>query len=78
MNTRTIVLAAAVAIGAVIGSLAPANAGKWDWLGNKAYLDCLNLWHYGNFMIPSHYTPAQKAALKEKGRLYCNRKHGYG
>jgi hypothetical protein len=74
MNTRAIVFSAAIAISTMLGSLAPANAGKWDWLGNKPYLDCLQLWHTNDFMIPAHYNAAQRAALKEKGRRYCNRK----
>ena len=76
-SSRTLAFATAIAISTVIGSLAPANAGQWSWLGNKPYIDCINLWSTGDFMIPRHYNAEQRAALKEKGRRYCNQKY-YG
>lgn len=55
-----------------------AQAGTdWSWVNNKPYIDCLNLFARGNFLIPAGSTQAQIDALHEKGRKYCNRQY-YG
>ncbi|WP_315757186.1 hypothetical protein [Bradyrhizobium sp. SZCCHNRI2007] len=79
--TSSIRLFAAAAIVAGVGLLAsastsPASAG-WEWLGNKNYINCLQLFATGNFLIPANATPAQRAAKHEAGRRYCNRQY-YG
>ncbi|GLH76792.1 hypothetical protein SSBR45G_17000 [Bradyrhizobium sp. SSBR45G] len=79
--TTSIRLFAAAAIVATAGLLAsastsPASAG-WEWLGNKNYINCLQLFASGNFLIPANATPAQRAAKHEAGRRYCNRQY-YG
>ncbi|MGJ4952540.1 hypothetical protein [Bradyrhizobium sp. HKCCYLS20291] len=71
-------LAAVVATAGLLASApaSPAKAG-WDWLGNKDYVRCLQLFANGNFLIPANATPAQRAAKHEAGRRYCNRQY-YG
>ncbi|WP_315777256.1 MULTISPECIES: hypothetical protein [unclassified Bradyrhizobium] len=71
--------AAAIVAGASLlasASTSPASAG-WEWLGNKNYVNCLQLFASGNFLIPANATPAQRAAKHEAGRRYCNRQY-YG
>ena len=79
--TSSLRLLAAAAIVASTGLLAsastsPAEAG-WDWLGNKDYVRCLQLFYAGDFLMPANATPAQRAAKHEAGRRYCNRQY-YG
>jgi hypothetical protein len=78
-SVRYALLTALVGFGALAGSaqMSPASAGKWDWVNNKPYVDCLKLFYYGDFLAPKGQTPAQQAARKEKGRQYCNRTYGY-
>ena len=72
-------LAAIVGLGTLAGSAqySPASAGPYDWMSNKPYVNCLKLFATGNFMVPANASPAQVAALHEKGRHYCNRTY-YG
>ena len=82
MKTSRIALfafAAIVCLGTVVGSAqySPASAGQWDWLSNKDYIACLNLFANGDFLMPANATPAQRAAKHEQGRRYCNRQY-YG
>ena len=80
-SSRIALVAFAVIVG--LGTLAgsaqysPASAGQWDWMSNKNYVSCLQLFASGNFQIPANASPAQRAALHEKGRHYCNRTY-YG
>lgn len=78
-TARTIILAFATAVGlATLAAPQPASATDWSFLNNKPYMDCLKLFHYGDFMMPRGLSPAEIAARKEKGRRYCNRTYGYG
>ncbi|MGJ5076951.1 hypothetical protein [Bradyrhizobium oligotrophicum] len=75
--TFSVRLSAAVAIVAAAGLLAsasasPASAG-WEWLGNKNYVNCLQLFYTGNFLMPANASAAERAARHEQGRRYCNR-----
>jgi hypothetical protein len=80
MNTfRTIAFAAAVAIGTVIGSLAPANAGQFDWLSNKGYTDCLKMMSWaaegGGIWGGKKRYGAERDAAYDRGRRKCNRQY---
>lgn len=68
--------AASIQIALLIGT-GPASAGQWDWLSNKDYVNCLKLFASGDFLVPANATAAQRDALHEKGRRYCNRQY-YG
>ena len=72
-------LAAVIGLGTLVGSAqySPASAGNWDWLSNKNYISCLQLFYSGDFLMPKNLTPAQRAAYHENGRRYCNRTY-YG
>ena len=72
-------LAAIVCLGTLAGTAqySPASAGQWDWLSNKDYVACLNLFATGDFLIPAGTTPQQRAVKHEQGRRYCNRTY-YG
>ncbi|WP_315770522.1 MULTISPECIES: hypothetical protein [unclassified Bradyrhizobium] len=79
MTSSIRLFAAAIVAGASLlasASTSPASAG-WEWLGNKNYVNCLQLFASGNFLIPANATPAQRAAKHEAGRRYCNRQY-YG
>lgn len=77
-SIRLFAAAAIVAGAGLLGSAStsPASAG-WEWLGNKNYINCLQLFASGNFLMPANATPAQRAAKHEAGRRYCNRQY-YG
>ncbi len=57
----------------VLAAPLPASATDWSFLSNKNYISCLQLYAYGNFMMPANLTPAQQAAYHERGRHMCNR-----
>ena len=76
--TSSIRLLAVAAIVATAGlfasaSTSPVAAGQYDWLGNKDYINCLQLFYTGNFLMPANASPAERAARHEAGRRYCNR-----
>ena len=80
--TSRIRLFATAAIVAGAGLLAsastsPASAGQYDWLGNKDYINCLQLFYTGDFLMPANASPSERAARHEAGRRYCNRQY-YG
>jgi hypothetical protein len=66
-------LAASVGLSTLVAS-APAHATDWSFLQNKPYIDCLNLFANGNFLIPANASAAQIAQKHEQGRQYCNRR----
>ena len=68
--------AAAVALSTLVAS-APARATDWSFLQNKPYINCLNLFATGDFLIPSTASAAERAQKHEQGRRYCNRQY-YG
>ncbi len=73
----------AFAFAAVIGLATLAGSAKYapaaaddlglGWLSNKDYVNCLELFATGDFLLPPNLTPAQIAAMHDKGRRYCNR-----
>jgi|SRR6266702_6365038 len=80
-SSRVSLLAFAAVVGLVTltasANYSPASAGQFDWLSNKDYVHCLQLFATGDFLTPANATSAQRAALHEKGRHYCNRTY-YG
>ncbi|CCE03554.1 hypothetical protein [Bradyrhizobium sp. STM 3809] len=80
MTSNLRLLAAALIVAtAGLAASAPASPAKagWEWLGNKDYIRCLQLFAYGDFLMPANASPAQRAAKHEAGRRYCNRQY-YG
>ncbi len=77
-SIRVFIAAAIVATAGLLASAStsPAAAG-WEWLGNKDYITCLQLFAYGDFLMPANASPAERAARHEAGRHYCNRQY-YG
>ena len=74
-SIRFLVTAAIVAGAGLLASAStsPASAGQYDWLGNKDYISCLQLFYTGDFLMPANASPAERAAKHEAGRRYCNR-----
>ena len=71
--------AAIVGFGTLAGP-APASATDWSWLGNKPYIDCLNLMDAmsrGGGIFGPKTNPAQQAQAYDRGRRQCNMKY-YG
>ena len=79
MTFARVALLAAAVLGATAFS-APASAFNTDfrYLNNKPYMNCIKLFYYNGYMMPSGLSPAGQAAYKEKGRRMCNRNYGYG
>lgn len=77
-NSRIALFALAAIVGlAALTAPAPASADDWSWLANKPYLNCLQLFYTGDFLMPANATPQQRAEKHEQGRRYCNRTY-YG
>ena len=83
MKTSSLALfafAAILAIGSLVGSTQSSQAGGLglDWLNNKPYVDCLKGINFlANWNNGRPQTAAERDAAYERGRHYCNRKHGY-
>jgi hypothetical protein len=72
--------AAIVGIASLVSSVQPSKAGGLglDWLSNKPYVDCMKGINFlSNWNRGQPQTAAQRDAAYERGRHYCNRKHGY-